>query len=115
MDLLTLHAPVRMPAMFLDADRFFDHFDLLDHMWGRVGVFQGAATVGTMLKRVIMDLVNLFRRKGRTLMPRMAGLTAAAPLLLFPTGFIFGRLNDIAGGWLGRIARMFPGCRQLSF
>jgi hypothetical protein len=48
---------VSAPRVF-DTDRLLDDLDLLDHAWSAVGILQFAATVGALIKRIIVAIIE---------------------------------------------------------
>src|SRR4029453_3962829 len=100
---LALLAPVDKSSMLFNSQWLLLQFRLLDN--ARIVVDQLARTppIGTVLERVLMNLIHLFRRKISAIVLLVAGLSAPPPLaaeLAASLGF-----HDVARGRLRRVRR----------
>ena len=99
--------------MLLDSDRFLGDLDMLNYARGLIPFVENAAAIRTSVEAVLVGLVDLLLRKGRTLMSGMARLPT--DLSLFPMLGLggFGRLDDITGWRLRQGGRILASLGQL--
>ena len=99
-------AEAGLAAMFANFDRRADDLDLLHNSRGQVERPGAAAAVGTDGDRIVDVLVDLFERKRRPLVPRMAGLPTPLPFAAANTAGS-RRLDDVARRRLEEFVEFF--------
>ena len=114
--LLTMRAPLGKPAMLVHLHRLVHQLDLLKPLGRLVGVFQLAAATRTGLVPSLAEAVHLVFGEQRTLVPRMALLTALFPLRGASALPSLGRrMSHVARRGLGGVGRVLERLRQLAF
>ena len=81
-DLLASRTPVGKAAVLVDANRFLDDFDLLNHLRRLVARIELSTAVGTEAKCILPGIVEFIRQEGRSLVFRMALLASRLSLAL---------------------------------
>ncbi len=111
-ELLTTLAPVGEALMLGHANRHRVDFHLLEHFGFAVGKNDNVPTIGAIVQRVGLEMVDRLGRKQRSGVLFMAGLPAAFALLAV-LGGRFGRRDDVAGRRLGRVRGVLLGRGKL--
>ena len=107
---------LRLAVVLFDPHGQFEQFDLLQHAGRLVGSDESAAATGALFIRPEPVGIEFLGRQECAQMPRVPWLATdlalfgSARLLLF-----LGRIDDVAGGRLGRVSRMLEGLGQLRF
>src|ERR1700722_18855875 len=104
-------APERGKGVLLDGDRWLLHVNLLDNYWWVTRCPQGATAVGTASKLVSLEVSDLLRWKGDSVVFGVSGL---APNGSFDTlGYGWLGLDNVRGRGLGGVGGVLLGCCQL--
>jgi hypothetical protein len=101
-----------LAAVFGDADRPLDQFDLRHDLRGRGAGREVAAADGAARQTVFVygiDVGGIERR------PKVGGVARLGPALPRRRRLRLRRLDDVAGRWLGRVRRILAGSGQLGF
>lgn len=113
-NLLALRAPLRVASVLMDLDQLLSQFRVLTDPGRLLRRTKLGAAVRAAIKRVIVDVINLFRGERGTLVTWMSRLSAA--LELSPPEVLFSRrFDDVARRWLRGGRRVLQRFRQLKF